>query len=297
MTNLPWKEVQIWPVKHLPPVTASGKVLVVPEKLPPNVRLSHYIGVLGMPGWTAYSGLFRIGNVSCPGETVFITGAAGVVGAMVGQMAKILGCRVVGTAGSDSKVQHLTEVLGFDEALNYKTYNTVESMGVALAAAMPSGIDFFFDNTGGHVTTAAWYLLNDGGRVAISGGIAHYYAHPPWWNHSVWRKDLPLEEDGSQPIGLTPMGKGPVSTISRGRRITAEALVWRQLNNKNPWEDEFYQQVPAWISSGKLKVDETILSGFEQLPHAFSGLFRGSNLGKMVIEVKWPSDDNSSLSR
>lgn len=290
MSNLFWREAQIWPADELPVVTPGHKVLVIPEALPPGVALSHYVGVLGMPGWTAFSALFRVGNLTCPGETVFITGAAGVCGSMLGQMAKILGCRVIGTAGSDSKVRHLKEVLGFDEALNYKEHSTVDAMRGALATAAPEGIDFYFDNTAGHVTTAAWYLLNDGARVAICGGISHYYDEPQWWSHEMWAKELPPEEDGSASdlIGRTPYGSDPVSTTSRGRRIVVQGLGWYQLNQQSPWEAEFNERVPAWISAGKLRVDETILDGFETLPDAFLGLFSGLNVGKIVIKVNWP---------
>lgn len=295
MSQFFWKESQIWSVEHLPKVTPNREVLVLPEQLPPKVLPSHYIGFLGMPGWTAYSGLFRIGNVTCPGETILVSGAAGVCGAMVGQMAKILGCRVIGTAGSEAKVQHLKDSLGFDEALNYKTHATADSMREALSAVAPEGIDFYFDNTAGHVTTAVWPLLRDGARVAICGGIAHYFAEPSWWSHAVWWKELPLEEDGSAPIGPTAMGQGPVSTTSRGRRIVVEALVWQQLHDRQPYEEEFNERVPRWISEGKLKVDETVCEGFERIPEAFAGLFQGHNFGKMLVHASYETGVASSM--
>jgi len=157
-----------------------------------------------------------------------------------------------------------------------------------LSRAAPDGIDFYFDNTAGHVTNAVWSLLRDGARVAISGGIAHYFDQPNWWSHAVWWRDLPLEEDGSQAIGATPYGQGPVETVSRGRRIVVEPLDWKRLQAVESFEEEFYERVPQWISEGRLQVNETILDGFEKLPDAFAGLFQGANVGKMVVRLEWP---------
>src|SRR6185369_1876766 len=226
---------------------ADGLMRVIP-----GVSPSTALGVLGMPGLTAYFGLLDIGQPK-EGETVVVSGAAGAVGMTVCQIAKIKGCRVVGTAGSDEKCDYLRNELGVDVAINYKT---TESMVDALKEACPKGIDVYFDNVGGEVSEAVLPLINKGARLVICGQI------------SIYNSDKP-------PIGLQPQ---PFLLVNSA---TMKGFIVTQYMNRFA---EGITQLAQWFTSGQLKHAETIVEGFENTPHAFIGLFSGENLGKQIVK-------------
>jgi NADPH-dependent curcumin reductase CurA len=227
---------------------ASGEAA---DSLKP-VPVSTALGVLGMPGLTAYFGLLDIGKPK-EGETVIVSGAAGAVGTTVCQIAKIKGCRTVGIAGSDEKNQYLRDELGVDEAINYKTGDIRE----ALKEAAPKGVDVYFDNVGGEVSDAVLPLLNKGARIIICGQIAIYNLDKP-------------------DIGLRPQPYVLInSALMQGFIITDYA----------PRFSEGVMQLGRWLAEGKLKYAETIVEGFENTPQAFIGLFSGDNLGKQIVKV------------
>jgi len=223
---------------------------LAPELLPAS------LGVLGMPGLTAYFGLLDVGRPKA-GETVVISGAAGAVGTVVGQIAKIQGCRAVGIAGSDDKVDVLVRELGFDAAFNYKTAADVRG---ALLDACPGGIDIYFDNVGGSITDAAISLINLRARVVICGQISQY--------------------------NLTKPARGPrnLTAFLTNRAMLQGILV-------TDWEDRYGEglnQLAVWLREGRLKSHETVVEGFESAPVAFIGLFHGHNTGKMLVKVAEP---------
>jgi NADPH-dependent curcumin reductase CurA len=219
---------------------------------PAPVPVSTALGVLGMPGLTAYFGLLDIGNPK-EGETVVVSGAAGAVGTTVCQIAKIKGCRTVGIAGSDEKNKYLTDELGVDEVINYKTADIRQ----ALKDASPNGIDVYFDNVGGEVSDAVLPLLNHGARIILCGQI------------SLYCLDKPDVGPRPQPYLLVN------SALMQGFIITDYA----------PRFSEGVMQLARWVAEGKLKYAETIVEGFENTPQAFIGLFTGENLGKQVVKV------------
>lgn len=214
------------------------------------------LGLLGMPGLTAYFGLLDIGQPQ-PGETVVVSGAAGAVGTIVGQIAKIQGCRVVGIAGSDAKNKYLTEELGFDATINYKT---TSNMRQALKEACPKGIDVYFDNVGGDITDAVMARINDRARIILCGQIALYNLEKPDVGPRVLTSILIHRA----------MMKGFI--VSDYAKRTHEGLA----------------QLGQWLAEGKLKYSENIVEGFENVPDAFLGLFRGDNLGKQLVKVADP---------
>jgi NADPH-dependent curcumin reductase CurA len=238
--TLPWQEYCVADAKSLSRVSA--------EQAP----ASYFLGLLGMPGLTAYFGLLHICQPQA-GETVVVSGAAGAVGLIVGQLAKIRGCRVVGTAGSDEKVDYL-KALGFDEAINYKT---TPNMAQALAAAVPNGVDCYFDNVGGTITDAVYSLLNKHARIALCGQISSY-------------------NDIEAPIGPRPETK---------LLFTSSKLQGFIVHDYHARWPEGVQQLTAWYAAGQLKGEETITEGFENIPAAFLGLFAGENMGKAVVKV------------
>lgn len=237
--NLPWQQFSI----------SDGKGLnrIPTDKAP----VSYFLGLLGMPGLTAYFGLLDICQPKA-GETVVVSGAAGAVGMVVGQLAKIQGCRVIGTAGSDEKVAYLKE-LGFDEAINYKTANIAE----ALATAAPNGIDCYFDNVGGPITDAVYDLLNKHARIALCGQISTY-------------------NSTEAPVGPRPEGKLLKTSTKLQGFIVSDYL---------PQWPEGVAKLKEWYGEGKLKFEETLTEGFDQIPAAFLGLFQGDNTGKAIVKV------------
>ncbi|WP_018478228.1 NADP-dependent oxidoreductase [Pontibacter roseus] len=239
--NLPWQTYSI----------SNGKGL---SQLDPHLApLSYHLGILGMPGLTAYCGLLYIGQPK-EGETVVVSGAAGAVGTVVGQIAKLKGCRVVGIAGSDEKIDYLLNDLGFDEGINYKT---TQNMREAIAAACPNGVDIYFDNVGGEISDAVYARLNKFARIAICGQIAHYNA--------TSRPTGPRVE----PILLTK------SALMKGFIVGDYAAHF----------GEAAQELAAWVKAGKLQYEEHVVEGFDNLPQAFFGLFKGENTGKLFVKV------------
>ena len=227
---------------------ADGLMRVIP-----GVSPSTALGVLGMPSLTAYFGLLDIGQPK-EGETVVVSGAAGAVGMTVCQIAKIKGCRVVGTAGSDEKNEDLRRELGVDATINYKT---VGNMFEALKEACPKGIDIYFDNVGGDVSDAVMPLITNGARIIICGQISMYNSIEP-------------------PTGLRPQPYLLVnSAMMKGFIVSQYASRF----------GEGIKQLAEWFMSGKLKHAETIVEGFENTPQAFIGLFSGENLGKQIVKV------------
>jgi len=222
-------------------------------KVPPGVPVTTALGVLGMPGLTAYFGLLDIGQPK-QGETVVVSGAAGAVGMTVCQIAKIKGCRVVGIAGSDEKNRYLTDELGVDAGINYKNPGGIRE---ALKEACPKGIDVYFDNVGGEVSDAVMPLLNHGARVIICGQISFY------------NMDRPDVGPRPQPYLLVN------SALMKGFIITEYA----------PRFSEGVKELAQWLSEGKLKYAESVVEGFENTPRAFIGLFSGENLGKQIVKV------------
>ncbi|WP_299985583.1 NADP-dependent oxidoreductase [uncultured Pontibacter sp.] len=239
--NLPWQTYSI----------SNGKGL---NQLDPDLApLSYHLGVLGMPGLTAYCGLLYIGEPK-EGETVVVSGAAGAVGTVVGQIARLKGCRVVGIAGSDDKTAYLKNDLGFDEAINYKT---TDNMQQALAAACPDGVDIYFDNVGGEISDAVYGLLNKFARIAVCGQIALYNA--------------------------TSVPTGPrVEPILLKKSALMKGFIVGDYAARFP---EAATEMVGWLKAGKLEYEEHIVEGFDQLPQAFFGLFRGENTGKLLVKV------------
>ena len=235
-----------------PVVAARGLRKLDPARAP----ISTALGVLGMPGMTAYMGLLNIGKPQ-QGETVAVAAATGAVGSIVGQIAKIKGCRAVGMAGSAEKCDYLTGELGFDAALNH----WADGFAEALAEACPDGIDVYFENVGGHVFRAALPLLNEFARIPVCGLIAHY-------------------NDTGPPPGpdYLPMLMGHVLR----RRFTVRGfIVWDFADQ----EQEFLDAVGGWFGEGRIKYREDFVDGLENAPGALIGLLEGKNFGKLVVRV------------
>ncbi|MFE5873453.1 NADP-dependent oxidoreductase [Streptomyces roseifaciens] len=237
--SLGWREYAL--------VEAAHAVKVDPELAP----LSTYLGVLGMPGLTAYAGLLEVASFK-EGDAVFVSGAAGAVGLQVGQIARLKGAsRVVGSAGTDEKVKALVEEYGFDAAFNYKNGPVAEQ----LKQAAPEGVDVYFDNVGGEHLEAAIGALRPHGRATLCGAIAGYNDTVP------------------QP--------GPHNMIAIiGKRLRLQGMIVRDHQALQP---QFVQEVGGWVRSGELKYRETVLGGVENAVDAFLGMLRGENTGKMIV--------------
>jgi NADPH-dependent curcumin reductase CurA len=236
-----------WRDEAVLPAPQARKVAVA-KGLSPSV----YLGVLGMPTLTAYVGVLDIAQLKV-GETVFVSGAAGAVGSMAGQIAKLKGAgRVIGSAGTEEKVRWLREI-GFDVAFNYRSGSVVDQ----LRQAAPDGIDVYFDNVGADHLDAALVMLNNHGRVAMCGAIAHYNAT-------------------EAPAG--PSNLGLVVT----KRLTLRGFIIVDHQHRTP---DMVADVSAWLRDGKLTHAETVVDGLGRAPGAFIGLLRGANMGKMLVRL------------
>jgi NADPH-dependent curcumin reductase CurA len=217
-----------------------------------SVPLPVFLGTLGMPGMTAYFGLLDIGQPK-PGQTVVVSGAAGAVGSVVGQIAKVKGCTVVGIAGGAEKCNYIVKDLGFDAAIDYKS----EDVRKSLQKHCPKGIDVYFDNVGGEILDAALTQLARGARVVICGAISQY-------------------------CNTTPI-KGPSNYLSLlVNRASMKGMVVFDYVDRYP---EAAREMTGWMASGKLKSREHIVEGFETFPDTLLKLFKGENTGKLVLKV------------
>ena len=206
-----------------------------------------------MPGATAYFGLLEVGRPR-PGDTVVVSAASGAVGAVVGQIAKIGGCRVVGTVGSDEKAAHITGALGFDAAINYRTAN---DLGAALDEACPAGVDVYFDNVGGPVTDAVMARLAFKARAVVCGNIHHYTLTEPY------------------------MGPSHLRAILINRACVEGFLVLDWLERYA----EAFARLTAWLDDGRMTYREHVIDGLENAPEGLGMLFEGRNFGKLVVKV------------
>jgi NADPH-dependent curcumin reductase CurA len=230
---------------------APGKSL---RKVDPSLApISTALGVLGMPGLTAYFGLLDIGDPR-PGETVVVSGAAGAVGATAGQIAKIRGCRVVGIAGSDEKIRQIVEELGFDGGCNYKS---ARNLTAELKHLCPDGVDVYFDNVGGRVTDAVFPLLNVRARVAVCGQISQYN------------------------LESAEMGPRLLWHLIVKRAKAQGFLVFDYASRYN----EALRQLSEWVKQGKIHYRERIVDGIENAPRAFLEMMQGKNIGKQLVRL------------
>jgi hypothetical protein len=235
-----WQDYAAVPAKHL-------------SKQPKIEPMTHLLSVYGIAGLTAYFGLLDVGKPKA-GETVVVSAAAGSVGSIVGQIAKIKGCRVVGIAGGKDKCNWLTSELGFDAAVDYKDGAVFK----ALKAAAPNGIDVYFDNVGGDILEACLAQMNNRGRIACCGVISQY--------------------DGV-PSATGPRGVPGLIVI---RRLTMQGFIVTDFMNQR---DEALRDLQSWVAAGKLKVQEDVINGLENTPKALIGLLAGENRGKRMVKV------------
>jgi len=219
-----------------------------------TVSATTMLSVLGMPAMTAYFGLLDIGKPEAQ-ETVVISGAAGAVGMIVGQIAKIKGCRVIGIAGSDAKVDYLVKDLGFDEAINYKNANWIGELEIASS----QGVDIYFDNVGGNISDEVMKRINRHARIVLCGQISSYNLEQPDIGPRNFRHLIVK------------------SAMVRGFLVLAD------YKERFP---EGRQQLQEWLKQGKIKPCETIMQGLENMPKAFLSLFSGNNLGKQLVKVE-----------
>jgi NADPH-dependent curcumin reductase CurA len=219
------------------------------ELAPPQA----YLGVLGMPGLTAYAGLIDVAGLR-EDDVVFVSGAAGAVGGIAGQIAKLRGHRVVGSAGSPEKVEYVTGELGFDAAFDYHDGPVAD----LLAEAAPDGIDVYFDNVGGDHLEAAIGALNPYGRVAMCGAISHYNVA------------------GEQPSGPRNLA------LAMGKRLMLRGFI---VGDHRHLRGDFAREVGTWLSEGRIRYRETVVDGLENAPAAFIGLLNGQNVGKMLVRL------------
>jgi NADPH-dependent curcumin reductase CurA len=222
------------------------------RKIDPGVApISYFLGLLGMPGMTAYFALLDVGRPR-PGETVFVSAASGAVGSVAGQIAKIKGCRAVGIAGGDDKCTFVVRELGFDACINRRS----EDLDEALSRTCPSGIDVYFDNVAGPILEAVLRHINLGARIPLVGLISQYNAATP------------------------PPGPNLLPLLIK-RALIRGFLV----SDYEDRRDEFLRDVSAWLKAGRLKYREDVVQGLENAPRAFLRLFRGENFGKLLVQL------------
>jgi NADPH-dependent curcumin reductase CurA len=239
--NIGWQEYGAIPYKEL-------------SKINPDLgSISTALGILGMPGLTAYFGLFHVGQPQS-GKTIVISGATGTVGSTVGQLAKIKGCQVIGITSSDEKIKYLTENLGFDGAVNHKAINDLSS---TLQNLCPEGIDIYFDNVGGSITDTVIPLLNVKARVAVCGQSSQY--------------NLENKEMGPRWLRQLII-----------KRVKVEGfLVWDFIEH----HADALEQLSSWLKEGKLRYDEHLTEGIENTPRAFIELLAGDHQGKQLVRL------------
>jgi NADPH-dependent curcumin reductase CurA len=223
------------------------------SRLPKMEPMTHLLSVFGVAGLTAYFGLLECGKPK-PGETVVVSAAAGSVGSLVGQIARIKGCRVVGVAGGEAKGRWLVDELGFDAAVDYKAGDLRRQ----LKEACPNGVDVYFDNTGGDILEACLFAMNIHGRIACCGAVSQY--------------------DGAAPAH----GPRGVPGLIVTKRLTLQGFVVSDFADRNA---EALADLQRWVAEGKLKVEEDILDGLESTPKALIGLLAGENRGKRMVRV------------
>lgn len=239
---LPWATYSV--------VSAQNLRKVDTHSYPPG----YHLGILGMPGLTAYFGIMDIGKPK-PGETVVISGAAGAVGIVAGQIAKLQGASVVGIAGDEEKCTLLTDQFGFDSTVNYKTS---KSLRKDIAAVCPNGVDVYFDNVGGEITDAVVANLNNHSRFVLCGQISQY--------------------------NNTRISTGPaILPVFLTRSVKLQGFI---VGNYSAQFDEAMKQLTEWVKEGKLKYKETVIHGFDKLPETFIALFSGKNQGKMLVKTE-----------
>jgi prostaglandin reductase 1 len=243
---------------------SDGKNLLKANHLPPDVPESLAVGILGMPGRTAYFGLLDICRLKA-GETVLVSGAAGAVGSVVGQISKIKGCTVIGFAGSDQKVEYLKSI-GFDYAFNYKKVQLHET----LTQTVPGGVDVFYDNVGGEFSdTVILHHMKQFGRVAICGGISQYNLKPS--------SDAEISKGIYDVQTMGPRLQGEILA----KQLKVEGFMFTQFDDRM---DEANTALKQWIQEGKLKWKEHVTEGFENAAKAFIEMLKGSNFGKAIIK-------------
>ena len=235
-----WQDYAVLPAKRL-------------QKLPDMAPVTHLMSVYGIAGLTAYFGLLECGKPQ-PGDTVVISAAAGSVGSIVGQIAKIKGCRVIGVAGGAEKGRWLVEELGFDAALDYKAGGLRQQM----KEAAPDGIDVYFDNTGGEIFETCLFAMKNFGRIACCGAVSQY--------------------DGAAP----PHGPRGIPGLIVTKRLTLRGFVVMDFDDQR---EKALADLHGWVASGQLKVQEDIIEGLENTPAALIGLLAGENRGKRMIRV------------
>ena len=238
--GLGWREYAVAPATQVRKVD--------PSLAPPQA----FLGILGMPGLTAYAGLIEVAGLR-EDDVVFVSGAAGAVGGIAGQIARLRGHRVIGSAGSAEKVAYVKDELGFDDAFDYHSGSVAE----LLAAAAPDGIDVYFDNVGGDHLEAAIGAMNQHGRVAMCGAISQYNAVEP--------------------------GPGPRNLHTAiGKRLSLRGFIVRDHTHLM---GDFVREVGTWLSEDRIHYRETVVDGIENAPAAFIGLLRGDNVGKMLVRL------------
>lgn len=239
--RMEWADYNVSNCSNIRPINSS------------TAPISTALHVLGMPGLTAYFGLLYIGQPK-KGETVVISGASGAVGTIVGQIAKIKGCRVIGIAGADDKCEYLTNDLGFDVAINYKATSNLKQ---AIKEASPNGIDIYFDNVGGTITDKVMSFINFQSRIIICGQISQY--------------NLAKPEMGPRLLGQLLK----TSSLMKGFIVSDYA----------EYNKEAFKHLSEWVKEEKIHYRENIVEGFENTIDAFLGLFRGENIGKQLVKV------------
>jgi hypothetical protein len=234
-------------------VVGAKQVVKIAKDIP---QLSYALGVLGMPGLTAYVGLLDIGQPQ-PGETVAVAAATGAVGSLVGQIAKIKGCRVVGIAGGREKCDYAVETLGFDACLDHRE----PELAARLSVACPKGIDVYFENVGGAVLGAVMPLLTVGARIPVCGLIA-------WYN----LEKLPAGVDRAPQFLLA---------VLRQRLKVQGFIIFDHFARQGA----FLQEMSGWLKEGRVKYREEFIDGLEQAPQGLMGMLRGENFGKLIVRV------------
>jgi NADPH-dependent curcumin reductase CurA len=227
-----------------------------------DIPVSTALHVLGSPGRTAFVGLVEVGRVK-PGDTVVVSAAGGAVGSVAGQIARISGCRVVGITGRDKKVDWITDELGFDAGINYRSS---DNLSEAVGAACPRGVDLYFENVGGEVSDAVMSHLNDFSRVPVCGKISLY------------------NQDGASGESFLAGGNRAMAPrrMEQRTRTRTEGFIISDYEHLYEYAEE---RLRRWVREGKIKYQETVTDGIEQAPDAFLGLFDGENIGKQIVRM------------